>query len=156
MWIDALIHLFTVIRWNQLWVELPFSMINLVLGWFFSWVSVSNRDSLPNYPSKKISRHPAFHDTGLSWVDFRYDCGVFTCFFADCFSAGKNLSFEQEDMPTLRMRTKGWIDQGSIWYLMWYPKKLGRQTSCGAGSYFMKLKFWKVRPSVLWMKSCKC
>eukprot|EP00913_Durusdinium_trenchii_P006862 g6453.t1 len=33
-----------------------------------------------------------------------YDCGVFTCFFADCFSAGKSLSFEQEDMPTLRMR----------------------------------------------------
>lgn len=33
-----------------------------------------------------------------------YDCGVFTCFFADCFSAGKALTFEQEDMPTLRMR----------------------------------------------------
>ena len=37
----------------------------------------------------------------------RYDCGVFTCFFADCFSAGKALTFEQEDMPTLRMRSAG-------------------------------------------------
>eukprot|EP00439_Symbiodinium_sp_Y106_P078087 s562_g16.t3 len=33
-----------------------------------------------------------------------YDCGVFTCFFADCLSAGKSLGFDQEDMPTLRKR----------------------------------------------------
>ncbi|CAJ1449360.1 unnamed protein product [Effrenium voratum] len=33
-----------------------------------------------------------------------YDCGVFTCFFADCLSAGKGLAFDQDDMPTLRMR----------------------------------------------------
>ena len=47
------------------------------------------------------------------WVDVeappptaRYDCGVFTCCFADCFSAQKALSFDQEDMPTLRMRRR--------------------------------------------------
>lgn len=33
-----------------------------------------------------------------------YDCGVFTCFFADYFSAGKDLTFSQDDMPTLRLR----------------------------------------------------
>lgn len=36
--------------------------------------------------------------------DNGYDCGVFTCFFADCFSAGRRLGFEQEDMPDLRLR----------------------------------------------------
>ncbi|CAE7739236.1 SENP1 [Symbiodinium pilosum] len=33
-----------------------------------------------------------------------YDCGVFTCFFADCLSAGKPLAFDQDDMPILRKR----------------------------------------------------
>jgi len=33
-----------------------------------------------------------------------YDCGVFTCFFADRISAGKPLDFEQDDMPDLRIR----------------------------------------------------
>lgn len=33
-----------------------------------------------------------------------YDCGVFTCFFADYFSAGKDLTFSQDDMPLLRLR----------------------------------------------------
>lgn len=33
-----------------------------------------------------------------------YDCGVFTCFFADRFSARKELSFSQDDMPNLRLR----------------------------------------------------
>merc|ERR1712083_663080 len=27
-----------------------------------------------------------------------YDCGVFTCFFADYFSAGRKLEFSQDDM----------------------------------------------------------
>jgi len=33
-----------------------------------------------------------------------YDCGVFTCFFADYFSAGRGMEFDQEDMPNLRLR----------------------------------------------------
>mmetsp|Transcript_30771 Transcript_30771/g.55045 ORF Transcript_30771/g.55045 Transcript_30771/m.55045 type:complete len:401 (-) Transcript_30771:54-1256(-) len=33
-----------------------------------------------------------------------YDCGVFTCSFADCFSAGRELAFDQDDMPNLRLR----------------------------------------------------
>jgi len=33
-----------------------------------------------------------------------YDCGVFTCMFADRFSAGKPLDFDQDDMPELRQR----------------------------------------------------
>lgn len=33
-----------------------------------------------------------------------YDCGVFTCFFADRFSSGRPLDFDQDDMPDLRVR----------------------------------------------------
>lgn len=33
-----------------------------------------------------------------------YDCGVFTCFFGDYFAAGKDLVFDQADMPDLRLR----------------------------------------------------
>jgi hypothetical protein len=33
-----------------------------------------------------------------------YDCGVFTCFFGDRFSAGRPLDFDQDDMPDLRTR----------------------------------------------------
>lgn len=33
-----------------------------------------------------------------------YDCGVFTCNFAECFSSGRELGFTQDDMPDLRMR----------------------------------------------------
>jgi len=33
-----------------------------------------------------------------------YDCGVFTCFFADRISAGRPLDFCQDDMPDLRLR----------------------------------------------------
>eukprot|EP00931_Biecheleriopsis_adriatica_P117029 TRINITY_DN92594_c0_g1_i1.p1 TRINITY_DN92594_c0_g1~~TRINITY_DN92594_c0_g1_i1.p1 ORF type:complete len:480 (+),score=93.91 TRINITY_DN92594_c0_g1_i1:50-1441(+) len=33
-----------------------------------------------------------------------FDCGVFTCCFGDCFSAGRPLAFDQDDMPDLRLR----------------------------------------------------
>ncbi|CAK0889958.1 unnamed protein product [Prorocentrum cordatum] len=33
-----------------------------------------------------------------------YDCGVFTCNFAEFFSAGRAFAFTQEDMPNLRQR----------------------------------------------------
>lgn len=33
-----------------------------------------------------------------------YDCGVFTCFFADYFAAGQDMVFTQDDMPMLRLR----------------------------------------------------
>lgn len=33
-----------------------------------------------------------------------YDCGVFTCFFADYFAEGKDMTFTQDDMPMLRLR----------------------------------------------------
>merc|ERR1719350_101832 len=33
-----------------------------------------------------------------------HDCGVFTSFFADSFSAGKQPEFTQADMPNLRRR----------------------------------------------------
>lgn len=33
-----------------------------------------------------------------------FDCGVFTCFFADCLASGRELDFGQDDMPDLRLR----------------------------------------------------
>lgn len=33
-----------------------------------------------------------------------WDCGVFTCFFADAFAAGRPFHFDQDDMPDLRVR----------------------------------------------------
>lgn len=33
-----------------------------------------------------------------------FDCGVFTCSFAEWFSEGKDFEFEQDDMPSLRVR----------------------------------------------------
>lgn len=41
-----------------------------------------------------------------------YDCGVFTCFFADCFSAGRTCAFEQDDMPNLRLRIAARVVSG--------------------------------------------
>jgi len=42
-----------------------------------------------------------------------YDCGVFTCFFADCFSHGKDLNFDQDDMPNLRLRLAARVVNGT-------------------------------------------
>mmetsp|Transcript_64960 Transcript_64960/g.102945 ORF Transcript_64960/g.102945 Transcript_64960/m.102945 type:complete len:124 (+) Transcript_64960:254-625(+) len=41
-----------------------------------------------------------------------YDCGVFTCFFADCFSGGRDCGFEQDDMPNLRLRIAARVVSG--------------------------------------------
>eukprot|EP00928_Gymnodinium_smaydae_P096842 TRINITY_DN8634_c0_g1_i1.p1 TRINITY_DN8634_c0_g1~~TRINITY_DN8634_c0_g1_i1.p1 ORF type:complete len:456 (+),score=101.28 TRINITY_DN8634_c0_g1_i1:39-1370(+) len=41
-----------------------------------------------------------------------YDCGVFTCFFGDYFSAEKEMIFCQEDMPDLRLRLAARITRG--------------------------------------------
>jgi len=41
-----------------------------------------------------------------------YDCGVFTCCFADCFSAGRGCAFEQDDMPNLRLRIAARVVSG--------------------------------------------
>eukprot|EP00927_Polykrikos_kofoidii_P085244 TRINITY_DN9218_c0_g1_i1.p1 TRINITY_DN9218_c0_g1~~TRINITY_DN9218_c0_g1_i1.p1 ORF type:complete len:887 (+),score=139.97 TRINITY_DN9218_c0_g1_i1:268-2661(+) len=41
-----------------------------------------------------------------------FDCGVFTCCFADYFSASKPLDFSQADMPTLRLRIASRLVQG--------------------------------------------
>ena len=43
-------------------------------------------------------------DGGVPQQTNRYDCGVFTCFFADCLSAGRPFAFDQGDMPDLRLR----------------------------------------------------
>lgn len=42
-----------------------------------------------------------------------YDCGVFTCFFADFFSAGRELAFDQDDMPDLRLRLAARVVSGN-------------------------------------------
>lgn len=42
-----------------------------------------------------------------------YDCGVFTCFFADYFSLDKPMTFEQDDMPDLRQRLAARVMKGS-------------------------------------------
>eukprot|EP00811_Abedinium_folium_P002266 NODE_12076_length_1247_cov_6.458929.p1 GENE.NODE_12076_length_1247_cov_6.458929~~NODE_12076_length_1247_cov_6.458929.p1 ORF type:complete len:243 (-),score=82.07 NODE_12076_length_1247_cov_6.458929:365-1093(-) len=33
-----------------------------------------------------------------------YDCGVFACYFTECFSAGRSFDFAQDDMPDFRLR----------------------------------------------------
>lgn len=44
------------------------------------------------------------HKTPVPQQNNGYDCGVFTCFFADYVSAGRELEFDQDDMPDLRLR----------------------------------------------------
>jgi sentrin-specific protease 1 len=42
-----------------------------------------------------------------------YDCGVFTCNFAECFSSGRDLGFSQDDMPDLRLRLAARVMRGN-------------------------------------------
>jgi len=42
-----------------------------------------------------------------------YDCGVFTCFFADRFSAQRPMDFCQDDMPDLRLRLAARVVQAN-------------------------------------------
>lgn len=44
------------------------------------------------------------HEKPVPQQENGYDCGVFTCMFGDYVSAGRELVFEQADMPSLRMR----------------------------------------------------
>merc|ERR1711862_289051 len=41
-----------------------------------------------------------------------YDCGVFTCFFADYLSSGRVPDFHQDDMKDLRMRLAARVVSG--------------------------------------------
>jgi hypothetical protein len=42
-----------------------------------------------------------------------YDCGVFTCNFAECLSSGREFLFDQDDMPDLRLRLAARIMGGN-------------------------------------------
>lgn len=48
--------------------------------------------------------HMAPVDPQLPQQDNGFDCGVFTCFYADFFSAGQAIEFGQFDIPALRAR----------------------------------------------------
>jgi len=52
-------------------------------------------------------------DTPLPQQNNGYDCGVFTCMFADFFCNGRALTFDQEDMPDLRLRVCARVVRGS-------------------------------------------
>lgn len=62
------------------------------------------------HKSKKSSSLEGLEDWPLLGIDNLpqqkncYDCGVFTCFFADRFSSGRPMDFTQDDMPDLRTR----------------------------------------------------
>merc|ERR1719217_496805 len=57
-------------------------------------------------------KYAQYFDKPIPQQSNGYDCGVFTCNFAECFSAGRDFSFEQDDMPDLRLRIAARVMRG--------------------------------------------